>query len=112
LHPKHKEILTTRYLNASPQTVCVMKSFFNKLPDPDSLTREWVIDFISSFSNLNTRFNMFKCVRIALKELDKLDLIKGISVKPQKSSIKRKDLLTNQDISHYYATARPLFKEH
>lgn len=110
MHPKYKELLATHYINASPHTISRMKYLYRKLPAPDELTREFVLDLITKYENPHTRHQVFKLMKVTLRLLDKSELLKGISITQPATSIKRGDLLTQSDISALLRASKTLLQ--
>ena len=111
MHNLYRNMLAEYYMNAANSTKAIMKSFFNRIPGPDDLTREWILDFLMSYDNKKTRSIYFTLFKVTCKRLGKSELMEGIVVKEPKPDVTRADLLTPKEIAALLKAAqRPMMK--
>lgn len=87
------------YLISHSKSWCnVIKCFLNKLPEPDLITEEWILDFFTQYSNLSTKSFYRKMLSIVLGRLGKKHLLENIKISQPKTLLRPSDLLTDNDI--------------
>ena len=109
MHKEYKRFITEHYFNASHNTITQFNSTLRKLPPPDELTRENILEVIMVFDNPTTKFNHFCRIKVVLKYLGKSELLDGITFKRPKTSVKRSDLLTTVEIAALLRASDSLF---
>ncbi len=111
MHNLYRKMMAEYYMNSSKSTQFCMKSFFRKLPDPEELTREWILDFLMSYENKKTRSTFFTYLKVTCKRLKRPELMDGIIVKEPRPNVTRADLLTPKEIHKLLIAAEePMMK--
>ncbi len=99
MHEEYKPVFIYSKLNHSNGYQRIMQSFLNNLPPLREITKDWILEFLSSYSNQSTRHLKFAMLSIVLKRLDKSELIEDVEIKRPKKSLKRSELLSQVELS-------------
>ncbi len=99
VHETYRKLLTLRYMNSAPQSLFDSLSVAKRLPPPDELTTEFIIDFLTSYENINTRAYYYYIIKVICKEIGRPELIEPIPRPKEVSTIRRRDLLTPNEIA-------------
>ncbi len=54
VHEIYRRVLPQRYMNSAPQSLFEALSVAKRLPPPDELTTDFIVEFLNSYDNINT----------------------------------------------------------
>ena len=99
MHPEYRKILNFYLINHSKSWCHVIKCFLNKLPPPEDISKEWILDFFSKYDNSSTKSFYHKMLSIVLGKVGRKHLLKDIRIKEPRSKLKPSDLLSPVEVS-------------
>ena len=110
VHELYRKRLTLHYMNYSPEALKETLWVAGKLPPPDELTTDFLVDFLSNYSNTNTRNYFYYILKIICQEVGRPELMDPIPKPRTVSTVRRQDLLTQQEISSLLKACRDLYE--
>jgi len=110
VHEVYHRVLTLRYMNSAPQSLFDSLSVAKRLPPPEELTTEFIIDFLTSYDNINTRAYYYYIIKVICKEIGRPELIEPIPRPKEVSTIRRRDLLTPSEIAALLRACKDLYE--
>jgi len=99
LHPEYRKILNFYLINYSKSWRHVIKCFLKKLPSPEDITEDWILDFFYKYDNSSTKSFYHKMLSIVLGKVGRKHLLKDIRIKEPESKLKQSDLLSPVEVS-------------
>jgi integrase len=106
VHEEYRKVLALRYMsNDLTQHFKQVISIAKRLPPPDDLTTEFIVDLITGNSykpggyKPNTRHNYFNIIKVICDEIKRPELMEPIPMPKKVSTVKRRDLLTPPEIT-------------
>jgi integrase/recombinase XerD len=110
VHELYEKVLKIRYMNYSEQSLFEALSVAKRLPPPEELTTEFLVDFLQQYDNVNTRSYYYYILKVICKEIGRPELFEPIPKPVEVSTVKRRDLLTPKDISALLRACNDLYE--
>ena len=110
VHEIYERVLRLRYMNYSRQSLLEALSVAKRLPPPDELTTEVLVDFLQQYDNVNTRSYYYYILKVICKEIQRPELIEPIPRPIEVSTVKRRDLLTPKEIAALLRACKDLYE--